>query len=221
LTESGFRFVLDLAPGFVLNGSDLLAIHDLSPGSYVVSYDGEFRIRPLTPLKLSLSLSSFSAAPEPFTAYVPGQLRYQLTNTGLEDANQVVITASISADEQDVSSTMTQTVRVLAQETIPVYFDWTPTAAGNWSVQLEAVALGVPVDRAVLDHELLVLSAEDPSFLETLSAFGMVPPLAVLLFLFASAIFGSALLLVVLRSIGAAPSDPQNPHSSAEGPSHT
>ena len=219
LTEHGFRFVLDLALGFVLNRGDLLAVHDLNPGSYVVSYDGDFRIRPLTPLKLSLSLPSFSAAPEPFTAYVPAQLRYQLTNTGLEDANHVVVTASISADEQDASSTMTQTVRVLAQETTPVYFDWTPTGAGSWSVQLEAVALGVPVDRAVLDHELLVLSAEDPSFWETLSAFGLVPPLAVLLFLFASALFGGALLLVGLRSVSAASSDPQDPASSAYGPS--
>ena len=107
---------------------------------------------------------------------------------------------------------------MLAPETTPVYFDWTPTAAGNWSVQLEALALGVPLDRVVLDHELLVLPAEDPSFLETLSAFGLVPPLAVLLFLFASAIFGSALLLVGLRSIVAASSDPRNPASSASGP---
>lgn len=81
--DGRYRFELFLGPGYQVSGRDELGLAGLPPGRYSVSYDGRsFRVEPLTPPRLSLSLTA-----RPDDPLAPGRL-YHLdlaaTNRGLQ-----------------------------------------------------------------------------------------------------------------------------------------
>lgn len=126
---NGFRFVLDLQPGFQAQRSDLFHVDTLAPGRYVVMYDGTFTITPLTPPALSASLVS-TALPE----RAPGAVRITLRNDGLQDLASATLELWAAPPQGQATLVTTQTVALLARIPITPTLTWTPPKAGRWTL---------------------------------------------------------------------------------------
>jgi hypothetical protein len=100
-----YRFELDLQPGFIVSGQDLLHLSALAPGRYAVYCDGNaFTIQPFTQPQLSLTLTSqFMSAQQPEGLY---QLSLAAANSGTQDGMdlQLLLNASCSPDSQPLLS---------------------------------------------------------------------------------------------------------------------
>lgn len=128
-TGEQFRFVLDLQPGFTVTGAALLPRGDLAPGSYVVSYDGELRVTPLTPPALSATL-----ADAPLTELEPNLLKLTLRNAGLADVTDGLVEVWAQPPGGAATVVTSDTVSVLGQEQITLKLSWTPRRAGTWTL---------------------------------------------------------------------------------------
>jgi hypothetical protein len=201
-TPNGFRFVLELRPGFRRSGEDWLGLAGKEPGAYVVSYAGTFHIQPLTPPSLRLAPADDPFAVELPTAYIPTETRFHLSNTGLEDASSVAVTATFTSPSGAMEQVVTQTVSVLAGETVPLRFVWTPTSAGHWRIQVVAQTAeeeACPSCLATTDWKVKVTPPEEERIWDMVSAWGLVPPWAVLLLLGATATTGGLAGIVILH----------------------
>lgn len=124
-TRDGFRFELHAdAP---IEESTLPAARGLLAGAYVVSYDGTFRIEPLTPPAVSGTLRDLGA-----TALVPSRLLVELENRGLQDLPAV--TLELWADDQRSEPRLLASapLSVLAGVPLTTTLEWVPLAAGEW-----------------------------------------------------------------------------------------
>ena len=128
-TKGGFRFVLELQPGFRVNGSEALNWNRLPPGAYVVTYNHSMSIEPLTPPAPSASL--IDAHPIQLKL---GHIPVTLRNDGLEDLSDVELQLWATSPEGNTSLVITQTVTLLAQTTITSALEWAPTTAGEWTL---------------------------------------------------------------------------------------
>ena len=205
ITSGGFRFVLELSPGFrVVDGEDWLGIREFSPGDYVVSYDEAFRVQPLSPAILRIEPPIDPWGVKQPTAYIPQEVRFTLSNVGLEDALSVVVTGTASSVGREFASLGTQTVTVLAGETVPVRFAWTPGGAGTWRVQAEA-RMVVPEKPSgslvVAEGTFEVLPAEEMGLREAVTASGLVPPVAILLLLIATVVVACVGVVALFRHV--------------------
>lgn len=124
LTDDGFRFELALAPGYQVNGPDLLGVAGLTPGKYVVeSRDGAFMVTPQTPAQLSLAVrqATVGGAPPP--------LQITVANSGgadMRDLTLVVETQDASGKPVELART---TVQALAGQSTQVRVDLPSTLA--------------------------------------------------------------------------------------------
>ncbi|MGC9347639.1 MAG: hypothetical protein ACP5JG_05835 [Anaerolineae bacterium] len=137
-TESGFRFVLELGPNFLV-GSDPheLSAHLSAPGAYAVAHDDDgFGTRPLTPPALSfkgLHIGPSTGSPQEL---VWTTLEAELHNDGLEDVHNLSVCAKLIGPE-DQSEVLTDTVALLPGEgSVPLVWHWAPPVPGAWTVQL-------------------------------------------------------------------------------------
>lgn len=128
-TADGFRFVLELPAGFQAPDSDILNLKGLQAGSYVVIYDGQFRVELLTPPDLSAVLT-----PSTFVQNNAGTLTFSLHNAGLQDAPDATLELWAAPADTDATMVLSKTLDLLAQETITTTLSWAPSYAGNWSV---------------------------------------------------------------------------------------
>lgn len=200
---NGFRFVLDLQPGFTVNGDQLIDLATLRPGSYAVRYDGAFHVEPLSLPILALHAPANGLAAEPAVALRTGQLHLQLSSDAASaDAPTVAVRAEALAPDGQAQPIGEQQVAVLAGETTPLTFEWAPPAAGDWQIRVTAITtptLDAPPMTAHFKAALLVAPAALPSPAESASAFGLVPlpALAGLLLaaLLAAGLLGRYLLL--------------------------
>lgn len=133
ITGAGFRFVLELGPGFTVQGADELNLASLRPGEYVVGYDGGFSVQPLTAPRISLALQA--PADGGITAHQPVALRAWVTNAGLADTRGLTLTLTAGQGAAAIEIGR-QRVDALAAERTPVTFSWQPPAAGDWNVDL-------------------------------------------------------------------------------------
>jgi len=125
--SDGFRFVLDLQPGYRVQENDLFDTPAFEPGRYVVIYNGQFTVEPLTPPALSASLIDAS-----LTQLEPGAIQVALRNDGLEDLSQATLELWATSPDRTTSVVVTQTVQLLAQEPITPTLLWAPVSSGNW-----------------------------------------------------------------------------------------
>jgi len=205
LAEDGFRFVLDLQPGFYSEGAELLPLSQLEPGSYLVTYQGELVIEPLTPAQLAISPMPKGLLLDSAVEFHANTIGLHLSNTGLQDATDVLLKVTawetgepVIVDEREVT--------VLAGKTTHVALPWSPPHAGEWTIRGTILSAdGERGTTAVLaEYEELVQVAQAPlpSLQQTLSAFGLVPsPMILSLFVSALVLSGAGLAyLLRLRS---------------------
>jgi hypothetical protein len=190
----------------------MLGVADLEAGRYLVQYDGVFASVPLTPP--ALRLTPLEQASEEHVAHVVGEVGVLIENRGLEDAPTVLVEVEAAQDGMEPTTGFTRTVSILSGASIPVRFEWAPTQAGRWWVQVRALAFGddgAALGEVTADWDVAVAPVEDPPLLETLSAFGLVEPAAVALLLGATATAGAVVILMALRAQQAKGKPPQRP----------
>ncbi len=102
-----------------------------------------------------------------------------LADRGLQDAAQVRVSLGMIGPGQEIAWTVPQTVTVLAGETAPVIFPWAPASPGEWKLLAQARLLdheGAPIKSVAVEQVVEVLPAEQTTFSQELSAFGLVQP---------------------------------------------
>jgi hypothetical protein len=118
-------------------------------------------------------------------------LQLLVRNGGLQDATQLQVVLGASQPGQEIAWTEPQTVTVLAGETTPLLFPWAPEAPGEWKLRVHARLLdpeypsgmGVSAERLVQ-----VQPAQETTFQQEVSAFGLVQPWQVAALLLALAL---------------------------------
>ena len=123
----GFRFLLDLQPGFQGRGEDLLDAASLSPGRYVVTYQGRFRVEKLTPPSLTASIVGAGSL-----LMEKNPVRVLLSNHGLQDAEQATVELLARSPGGGGKIVAAQTVDLLAGNTLAITLSWTPATTGIW-----------------------------------------------------------------------------------------
>lgn len=116
-SQGGFRFVLELRPGYQVSGSDLLGLNGVAPGRYVVeNHDGAFTVAPLSPAQLNLDLR------QPASNTIP-QVQVAVGNTGLDDAPNLTLVVEAQSDDGSIVELSRTPVQALAGETAQVRVD--------------------------------------------------------------------------------------------------
>jgi hypothetical protein len=128
-TGDGFRFVIELHPGFKAEGDDIIGMRNLQPGEYVVRYDGQFSIEPLTAPQVSANMTASDAR-----QFESTRLQIALNNAGLEDAPSSTLELWATSAGATPTLVTTQTVSLLAQTPITATLEWAPELPGQWSL---------------------------------------------------------------------------------------
>lgn len=197
LPGDGFRFALDLRPGFTVEGAMLLPLSRLTPGRYVVTYQDEFTIEPLTPAQLTISPLPKGLLLAPAIEWDANSIGLHIRNSGLEDATDVLLrVTAMEAGEPVVVGE--REVTVLAGETTQIMLPWNVPHAGEWTIHAAvfhaAEADEIPPALAEYEQVVHVAPTPMPSFQQTLSAFGLVPsPMILGLFVSALIVSGAGL----------------------------
>ncbi len=132
MTDNGFRFILDLQPGYNLGKFPVTGITE--PGRYVLDYDsatGRFTAQPSSPPALAIEAVEAAA---PATALEPVRVSITLANRGLEDARTVPLIVTATRSGSPPRAIAQQTVDLLGPEQKVVPASWTPPVPGDWTV---------------------------------------------------------------------------------------
>jgi hypothetical protein len=206
LLPGGFRFVLSLEEGYRVAGKDPLSLAGRAPGEYVVAYDGEFHLQPLTPPAIRFSLAPPQAAAGVPTQYIEVLLPVTVHNEGLEDARTVRVTLGAELPGQAVAWSEPQTVTVPAEGSTALRFVWVPDQPGEWQLQVWARVVDPPPPlegQVVVEQAVVVRPAPQTDLRQELSAFGLVAPWQALLLMASLALAAGAAGWVVSRSMRA------------------
>jgi len=197
VTPQGFRFILDLQPGFsVVSDHEGWGSRLTAAGAHAVSFDGAaWDIRPATPAAVGAGELIVGELGEPVRALDWTAIEVLLENDGLEDAHDLAVKALLSGPdaEQQVLTTMVSLLQ--AQGSQQVTWDWSPPVAGAWQVRIEAgsapgSAGGLP-RQVLVRADLYVQPASVPSP-EWLLSLGSASPPAILTLLGSLAVLASA-----------------------------
>ncbi len=156
-TDNGFRFILDLQPGFNLGNFPVFGITE--PGRYVLDYDsatGRFTAQPSSPPALSIEAVEAAA---PATALEPVRVSITLANRGLEDARTVPVIVTATRSGNSPRAIAQQTVELLGPEQKVVPVSWTPPVPGDWTVTARLYPPGGAVEQSA---EVTVAAAAMP-----------------------------------------------------------
>lgn len=132
--QGGFRFVLELQPGFQVQGADLLGVAGKPPGVYVVTYNEGFTSEPLTPPALTATL-----APSSLTRLTLNRLPVTIHNVGRQDVPQATLELWATPPARPATLVTTQTVALLAQLPTTAHLEWVPPASGEWELFVRIV----------------------------------------------------------------------------------
>ena len=161
-TESGYRFILDLRPGFDLGGLTMNGIS--APGSYEVSYDSSTHQYSAQPAKAAHVI--VTAANVPARAHVrqPVPAEFRIVNQGSADFGQLpaIITARTNNGAPIVVGQ--KTVDLLSESPVEVAASWQPPHTGNWDV---TTTVYLPDGSSVKQSETVVVGkAHEPPWQE-------------------------------------------------------
>jgi hypothetical protein len=132
----GFRFVLELQPGYRVEGTAGPEIEGFSPGPYVVSYHGVFDVQPLTPAQPHIIPDSIRLGQGSAIALESTTIAASLHNAGLEDVPELWVQAYAQGPQEPLRMVGETSVTLLAGESRPFSLDWMPSAAGIWQLTL-------------------------------------------------------------------------------------
>lgn len=92
-SQGGFRFLIEMYPGYQVSGLDLLGMHQLMPGEYVVQYhEGLYSISPPLPPQLNLATKSI------YTSGADSAIRVTVQNDGNTDQHGLTLIAELASD---------------------------------------------------------------------------------------------------------------------------
>lgn len=132
LTDSGFRFVLDLQTGF--NPGKFPVNGITGPGRYILEFNratSQFAAQPSSPPAPAIdSIKAETSA----SALIPVDLSIVLANTGLEDVTTVPLIVTAARPGERPRLVANQTVDLLGSEHPAVRMSWTPPASGAWTI---------------------------------------------------------------------------------------
>jgi len=132
-TGDGFRFVLDLLEGYTASG-DMLPVHDLEPGVYVVEYEDGFTVRPWSPPAISAEILAPTLTEGEMSA-VPVVVR----NAGLQDVPRATVELWSTAPSGESSLVASRTADLHGESDITLRFVWAPTSLGEWDLALRVI----------------------------------------------------------------------------------
>jgi hypothetical protein len=132
LTSGGFRFVLELQPGFTAQGLELFQLQSSLPGQYAVTYDGQFSAAPLTPAHLTIDLRLPKGQQIKAGDLIPVQLA--ALNTGLEDAVSLKLFMQAENGDETIEIGARQ-MDLFSNQAFQTSFDWQPVHSGSWKLR--------------------------------------------------------------------------------------
>jgi len=128
--RKGFRFVLELQPGFKVQGQALFDLSNFKPGEYVVTFgEAGFKVEALTPPALSASITAAD-----LTQLERSNLQVQLRNEGLKDVGPSTLEIWATFPLGGPSLVATQTVNLKSREPLTANLSWTPPRTGKWTL---------------------------------------------------------------------------------------
>lgn len=196
VTETGFRFVLGLSNGFTVAGSEILGVKDLNPGRYVVSYDGAFKIQPVSPVDIKFSIGDLDN--QSLKVLKDNAIPVVISNMGLLDAHEIIVSASMQGPSGETILIKDQKVTLLAGENQLLNLPFTPETAGTWQIVLTSKKFDVSgkylQDQVNQDFSVVVNPALDTTLSQDMTAFGVIQPWQLI------AMFTILLLIVLLSA---------------------
>ncbi|MBN1956495.1 MAG: hypothetical protein JW900_15805 [Anaerolineae bacterium] len=162
LTDAGFRFVLHLSPSFRVpwDANDLGAA-DLTPGAYVVTYDGAFHAQPLTPPRVILEGGTITSDPPQPRHMEWVSLQAVFRNTGLQDAALIPLRIYVAQEGEERQILAVQPISVLGEESFILNQTWLAQEPGRWRVWFEIDAEAVePPETEIVALEPLRVEVE-------------------------------------------------------------
>jgi hypothetical protein len=203
----GFRFVLDLQPGFQVTGSGGPDLAAIAPGSYVITFHGSaFDSQPLTPAQPVIEPESLHLSDSTPTVLEPVQVMARINNVGLEDKTNLPVHLYTWRPDMAPQHTGTQTVNLLAGESVPVRFDWTPIEQGEWQIGLvcgNEISAPQFSPARILNVQASASPALDLETARRLSNIGQ--PLLLGALVAGLGVSAACLMLVILRTTGNKP----------------
>ncbi len=122
-TPGGYRFILELQPGYRVEGQGGPRLDGLPPGQYAVEYHGDYTVQPLTPPSISVAIQS----PGRIGAFEQVPLQIEVANQGLEDGQPaILVVAARAPNTTEATDIYTRTVILLAGAPMRVVQDWQP-----------------------------------------------------------------------------------------------
>lgn len=146
LEGGGFRFVLELRPGFAVSGEDELGLANLAPGRYAVTYDGQFRIEPSTPPAISGGVTEGLTLRQ----NEHGTVSVALENAGFEDVPQATLEVWATPPQGRTVRIASETVALLGHTRTTTTTMWAPPEPGEWLLKTQ------------VHHESGLLSTSEP-----------------------------------------------------------
>lgn len=208
-TADGFRFVLSLQRGFELEGFDFLELHRLAPGEYVVSYHRPNRsltVQSLTPPKLQITTFPEGLLLERSVEARINSVGFLIANTGLADAKDVEVTVTAIDAEHQAVTVAKRLVTVFSGETTRLIVPWVPLRSGLWTLRITAALPAKAGDQpaqmtqtAMYEARVQVDHVSTPTLAQTVSGFGLVPPVPLIALLTAVLIVTALGLFYLLR----------------------
>lgn len=198
--DDGFRFVLELQPDFRVSGPDLLKIGKLEAGRYVVTYDGDYEITPLTPPQIELSMSEADSESS-LVRGIPGELTFTLRNVGTQDVETLKVMAVAIGPQNQQIEIGEQTAPALSGKPEKVAFTWSPPVPGTWALQIVvATTSGEPV--TTIDRQATVVEPPKIPLAQLATAFGLTPIwLVALSLLFVLGLSAAVASMLTMRDI--------------------
>ncbi|KAB8139844.1 hypothetical protein F8S13_26435 [Chloroflexia bacterium SDU3-3] len=144
-TGNSFSFVLKVLPGFTSAGRTLLDLAHITPGEYLIRYDGTFHAEPFVPAEVrATAVEAVGGA-----ALAAQTVHVTLENTGtLALASvPVVLTARLGETNQVMTATLAS---VPAHGSTRAQISWTPTKPGEWELSAAAGRSAIATKAEVL-----------------------------------------------------------------------
>lgn len=195
LTKQGYRFILKLNNEFHLFGADMMGVIGLTPGEYVVTYDGAFHLQPLTAPEINMQIVQNEG--HKFSTLVSSEILIILKNTGLEDAYNLSVSTIMHSPDVKAVSSQEIIVDVLAGEERTVKIPFLPDTSGNWGAEITVTQYYDSIPywkyRAKQDLIITVDPAAETNLNQDITVFGVIQPWQLIAML-------SVLLLTVILS---------------------
>jgi hypothetical protein len=161
-TDTGYRFILDLKPGFNLGG---LAVSGVTnPGSYEISYDSTAHRYSARPAAAAGAVVTPANVPAETRVRTPSTAAFRIENQGSIDLEQLPAVITAHAGTGTPILVREQAVDLLSDSPVEIAGSWQPPRIGDWTV---TATVYLPDGKAVKRSETVVVrKAHEPPWQE-------------------------------------------------------